>query len=228
MSDGSIDGPQHPRVAWPRTGPIGRLARLALAVFFALVLSSIADQGGPASFRDSSNLSEPITWALHVGMLVVFVLLVGQLAAATAGPGAPRAWQIGALTALAVVMAAGAVTAWIASDGVWAAPLSDLVWGFDALMLVETIVALLIAIALGTPGCEVGVWPELIGRLRPRDVAASPKAICVVGLHFIDAWEARRAGGRATMQDAGGARAETSPRRGSPPVAWHRRRPRRS
>jgi hypothetical protein len=189
-----------------RTGPFGRLARLMLAIFFVLVLYSIADQGGPASFRDSSNLREPITWALHGGMLIVFVLLVGQLAAATAGPAAVRRWQVRALAGLVVVLAAGALTAWLASGDVWATPFADIVWGFDAVMLVETIGALLLAIALGTPGCEVGVWPELIGRLRGDDAAARAMPICVLGLHFIDDWEARRS------------RAPEGHRRGSTPA----------
>jgi hypothetical protein len=133
-------------------------------------------------------------------MLVVFALLVGQLAAATAGPTAVRPGQIGALTGLAVLLVAGALTAWIASGGIWASPLTDLVWGFDALMLVQTIVALLLAIALGTPGCEVGVWSELIGRLRGGQAWASTRPICVIGLHFIDEWEARRT--RAGSPDA--------------------------
>ena len=177
-----------------RTGPIGRLARLLIAVLLALGLYSIADQGGPASFRDPSNLSEPITWVLHVAMLAVFVLLVGQLAEAMAGLRAVRRWQIGALGGLAVLLAAGALAALIASGGIWASPFTDLVWGFDAVMLVETIVALVLAIALGTPGCEVGVWPELIGRLRGADGPFTTRPICVIGLHFVDDWEARRAG----------------------------------
>jgi hypothetical protein len=155
-------------------------------------LYSIADQGGPTSFRDSSNLTEPITWALHVVMLVLFVLLTGQLAAAMAGPATVRRWQMRTLAGLALVLGAGALTAWIESGEVWSSPLPELVWGFDALMLVETIVALLIAIGLGTPGCEVGVWPELIGRLRGRDAALTTSPICVIGLHFVDDWEARR------------------------------------
>jgi hypothetical protein len=183
-------------VAFPRTGPVGRLARLLIAVALALGLYSIADQGGPASYRDPSNLTEPITWVLNGAMLVVFVLLVGQLVGATLGLGAVRGWQLGAVIALAVLLAAAALTAWFASGEVWASPLSDLVWGFDALMLVETIVALLLAIALGTPGCEVGVWPELIARLRSEDGAASTRPICVLGLHFVDEWEARRARAR--------------------------------
>jgi hypothetical protein len=168
-----------------------------MAVFLALGLSSIAHQGGPASFRDSSNLSEPITWVLHVAMLIVFVLLVGQLAAATTGQETARRWQARALA----VLAAGAAIAWIASDSVWASPFTDLVWGFDALMLVQTIVALVFAVVLGTPGCEVGVWPELIARLRGR-APASTKPICGLGLHLIDEWEARRAVARARSEEA--------------------------
>jgi hypothetical protein len=184
----------------PRTGPVGRLARLLIALVAALALYSIADQGGPASFRDPSNLTEPIMWALHGAMFTVFVLLVGQLAGVTVGPAAVRRWQLGALIGLAVLLAAAAVTAWIASAAVWASPLSDLVWGFDAVMLIETIVGLLLAIALGTPGCEVGVWPELIGRLRGGDAAASTRPICVLGLHFVDEWEARRARAREVSE----------------------------
>jgi hypothetical protein len=191
-----VKGVNRMTVPLSRTGPVGRLARLLIALLAALSLYSIADQGGPESFRDPSNLTEPITWVLHGAMLVVFVLLMGQLVGATLGPGAVRRWQLGAVIALAVPLVAAAVTAWIASGDVWASPLSDLVWGFDALMLVETIVAVLLAIALGTPGCEVGVWPELIGRLRGEDGAASTRPICVLGLHFLDEWEARRARAR--------------------------------
>jgi hypothetical protein len=99
----------------PRTGPVGRLARFLVALGVAYPLYSIADEGGPTSFRDSSNLTEPITWALHVVMLILFVLLAGQLAAATAGPAAIRRWQIRALVGVALVLGAGALTAWIAS-----------------------------------------------------------------------------------------------------------------
>ena len=180
----------------PRTGPVGRLARLLMAVAMVLALYSIADQGGPASFRDPSNLREPITWVLHAAMLIVFIVLVGQVAGSIVGAAAARRWQIGAASGLAVVYGAAAVTAWIASGAVWAPPLSDLVWGFDAIMLMETIVALVLAIALGTPGCEVGVWPEVIGRFRGGQAAASARPICVIGLHFIDDWEARRYGAK--------------------------------
>lgn len=175
----------------PRTGPLGRLARLLLAIGLGYALATIVDQGGPASFRDPSNLTEPITWVLHAVMFTVFVLLAGQLAVATVGPAAIRRWQTRALIALAAMLTAAGGAAWIASDAVWASPLPEVVWAVDAVMLVQTIVALLLAIALGTPGCEVGVWPELIGRLRDGKPVTT-KPICVIGLHFIDDWEARR------------------------------------
>jgi hypothetical protein len=165
-------------------------------------LYAIADEGGPASFRDPSNLTEPITWVLHVAMLAVFVLLVGQLAGATVGLAATRRWQLAALIGLAVALTAAAVTARIVSGAIWASPLPEVVWTFDAVMLVETIVALLLAIALGTPGCEVGVWPELIGRLRGAD-AVPTKPICILGLHYLDEWEARRARQRGASRAPG-------------------------
>jgi hypothetical protein len=87
----------------PRTGPVGRLARLLIAVTLALGLYSIVDQGGPASYRDPSNLTEPITWVLNGAMLVVFVLLVGQLVGASLGPAAVRRWQLGAVIARGAV-----------------------------------------------------------------------------------------------------------------------------
>jgi hypothetical protein len=163
-------------------------------------LYSIVDEGGPASFRDPSNLVEPMFWLLHGAMLVLFVLLVGQLAAAIVGPGSARRWQLGALLGLAALVGAAVLTAWIRSGEVWASPLPELVWGFDLVMLIETIAALLLAIALGTPGCEVGVWPELIGRLRGGGVSTRP--ICILGLHFVDEWEARRARARGGGKQA--------------------------
>ena len=71
-------------------------------------------------------------------------------------------------------------------------PLADLVWTFDVVMLAQTVVALLLAIVLGTPGCEIGVWPEVIARSRGESAPPTTGLACVIGLHFIDEWEARR------------------------------------
>jgi hypothetical protein len=74
---------------------------------------------------------------------------------------------------------------------VWGFPLADLVWWFDVLMLAEGLIACTLAVVLGTPGCEIGVWPELTARLRGRRSAPANGLACVVGLHFVDRWESR-------------------------------------
>jgi hypothetical protein len=56
-------------------------------------------------------------------------------------------------------------------------------------MLVETVVALVLAVALGTRGCEIGVWDEIAARRSGRP--ASPP-LCILGLHYLDEWELRR------------------------------------
>ena len=190
-----------PRSTTDRTGPIGRLARLLLAAAAGLALASIVDQGGVAVFRRPAILTEPGVWILDATMLVLFVHLVGRLAAALAGEAAARRWQRGALlglvVALVVALAVAALIGQAFFGEVWGFPLADLVRAFDVLMLSETIVALLLAIALGTPGCEIGVWPELLARARGERPAPSAGLACLVGLHRLDAWEAhRRAGAR--------------------------------
>ena len=149
-----------------RTGPLGRLARLILAAAMGLSLASIVDQGGVVGFRRPSVLTEPSVWFLDASMLALFAHLVGRLAAALAGARAAPRWQLGALVGLAAALAVAALVGRAVFGAVWGFPLADLVWAFDVAMLVETVVALLLAIALGTPGCEIGVWPELIARAR--------------------------------------------------------------
>jgi hypothetical protein len=176
-----------------RTGPVGRLARLVLAAAFAYPLLSIVGPGGSSRFRNPHILSEPSAWLLHILMLVTFIILVGALAAALAGERARRPWQLGALvTATALVAIAGGIG--LVDRGLfWGFPLADLVWWFDVLMLIEQIGATLLAVGIGTPGCEVGVWPYLIGRARGAAPSAENGLACIVGLHLIDGWEARRA-----------------------------------
>ncbi|MGH2845503.1 MAG: hypothetical protein ACRDL0_05705, partial [Thermoleophilaceae bacterium] len=53
-------------------------------------------------------------------------------------------------------------------------------------------VLMLVATVVGTPGCELGVVSDLRFRLRRRTHQAEAM-FCVVGLHKLDAWEARRA-----------------------------------
>jgi hypothetical protein len=186
-----------------RTGPLGRLARLVLAALFAYPLFSILGPGWSARFRNPHILSEPSAWLIHLLMLVIFVILVGALAAALSGPHNRTRWQVGALTAAAAVVAITGSIGYFAYGAFWGFPLADAVWWFDVLMLGEQVVVTLLAIVLGTPGCEIGVWPALILRARGVRPQAEGGLACIVGLHLIDGWEARRA--RARRQAAGNA-----------------------
>ena len=175
-----------------RTGPIGRVARLVLVALFAFPLFSIIGPGGSSRFRNPHILSEPSAWLVHILMLAIFVILVGALASELAGPRARRGWQAAALVgAVAAVVVAGGIGL-IARGAFWGFPLADLVWWFDVVMLSEQVVATLLSIALGTPGCEIGVWPALIARSRGEAPSTESGLACIVGLHLLDAWEAGR------------------------------------
>ena len=175
-----------------RTGPIGRVARLGLAGVFAATLASIVGPRGPAQFRNPHILSEPLAWLIHTGTLVTFIILVGALAAALGGPRAQRRWQLGAVIASAAAVASAAVIGKTTQGAIWGFPLADLVWWFDVLNLTQLFVAEILATALGTPGCEIGVWSELLARAGWGTARSEDVLACVFGLHLLDGWEARR------------------------------------
>jgi hypothetical protein len=178
-----------PSGAAPRTGPVGRAVRLLLAAVFAYGLATLVDQGGPASVRDPENLTDAPFVVVTIGMVAVYAVFVREVAKLVRGEAfATSAWKI-ALALLAAAAASTAVAGELRSGEVWGSPLSDLVWALDVAMLVETIAALPLAVALGTPGCEIGVWAEIAARLRGRP--ASPP-LCIIGLHHLDQWELRR------------------------------------
>jgi hypothetical protein len=171
------------------TGPIGRLARLLLVAVLTAALFSLLDQAGVVGFRNPSVPTEFSVWLLTALMVAGFATLAGAIASA-AGRRSPWPWRLGALALFVISALAAAVIGQVASDSLWGFPLADFVWWFDVLMLVQTIVASLIAIWIGTPGCEVGVWPALVARMRGRSWAPVAGPACIVGLHFIDTWEA--------------------------------------
>lgn len=175
-----------------RTGPVGRLARLGwLGVFIASLLSIVGREGS-ARFRNPHILGEPSAWFLHLAMVAVFVVVVGVLASSLSGPEKARRWQIGALIAAAILCTAGAGIGLLLHGSAWGFPLADMVWWFDVVMLVEQAAATSLAVVLGTPGCEVGVWLKLMGRSRADGALPQPVLACVIGLHVVDRWEAHR------------------------------------
>jgi len=175
-----------------RTGPVGRLARTLLAGVFVLTLLSIVDSRGSAHFRNPHILQEPLAWILHLALFVVFVELIGALAESLAGSARKRRWQVGVVAASVAAITVAGVIGKVAYGAFWGLPLADLVWWFDVLVLVEQVIATLLAIALGTPGCEIGVWGELLASARGEVARSQEGLACIVGLHLVDAWEARR------------------------------------
>lgn len=174
------------------TGQIGRLARLALAAAYAVSLVSITSPRLSAQFRNPHILGEIGPWILLALMLLSYVLLAGAIGFAFGGDAARTRWQIGSVV---VAVAAGllAVLATYALNGTgWGFPVADLVWWFDVAMLIEGLVALLLSVAVGLPGCEIGIWPLFIASIRGIAPLPEEGLACVVGLQYLDAWEARR------------------------------------
>ena len=198
-----------------RTGPLGRAVRLLLALGFVAALGTLVDQGGPASVRDPETLTDAPFVVLTVAMVVVYATLAAELGKLVGGESAGQTTRRLTLSVLAAAAAVAALIGEVGAGAVWGSPLSDLVWALDVAMLVQTIVALLLAVVLGTPGCEIGVWLELAARVR-RQPAAPP--LCILGLHYVDDWElrrrsARRGGGNGQTNQGGGDGADSVERR---------------
>jgi len=179
-------------LATVRTGPVGRVVRLGFAAAAVISLSSIVGSDGSARFRNPHILTEPSAWFLHMLMLVTFVLIVGSVAAALLGDGVARRAQVTSIVAIALAVGVAGAFAYVNYRAAWGFPLADLVWYFDVLLLVAELAAFILAVVLGTPGCEIGVWPELISRVRGKTAGRTEGLACIVGIHLIDHWEARR------------------------------------
>ena len=178
-----------PPLGGPRTGPIGRAVRFLLAVGFTAALATLVDQDGPASVRDPETLTDAPFLILMIGTVAVYAILVTELAKLVGGEAVAKTARRIALSLLAAAAATAAAVGEVRSGAVWGSPLSDLVWALGVAMLLQTIVALLLAVALGTRGCEIGVWADIGARVRGRPASAP---LCIVGLHHLDDWELRR------------------------------------
>jgi len=168
------------------------MARLALLVVSVASLLSVVGPRGSAQFRNPLILSEPLAWFLHTAMFVTFVTLVGALASSLAGPRVGRRWQIGAVVVSVAAVASAAVIGVATEGAVWGFPLADLVWSFDVLNRVQLTAAEVLAVALGTPSCAIGVWSELLARAGRGTARSEDVLDCTVGLHLVDAWEDKR------------------------------------
>lgn len=178
-----LERPDPPAPGSPgRTGPVGRAGRLLIAAALGWLAAQWIE-AGPGWFSQPRTAGNPWVWAVTV--LAVYTVVV-QIAEVGFG----HRWRLRVAAGLAVLGTAAGVVAMIASGGLWATPFTDLVYWFDLTYLVTTTLAFLVSVVLGTPGCEVGAIAQLYRRIRGE---SNPEAMwCVVGLHRLDAWEARQ------------------------------------
>ncbi|MGH8946215.1 MAG: hypothetical protein ACRDVL_08700 [Acidimicrobiia bacterium] len=174
-----------------RTGPVGRSLRLILAVavgtLVALRLATFAHRG-PTGYRDPSVLTDVSLWTLTVIVVLSLVDFAGRFAPGLErfSPAARRKATIIALVAAIVISAAIGL---VLRGAIWGFPLADLWWWLNTAYLVQLALAFGLAALVAAPGCEQGVWRELLGR---RGSASHSPLSCVIGLHALDAWEADR------------------------------------
>jgi group II intron reverse transcriptase/maturase len=140
-------------------------------------------------FRNAHILTEPSAWLLHALMAVIYILLIGALAQALWGVRSVRRAQLIAAAVLGGSLGITGLIGQFVYGAAWGFPLADLVWWIDVAMLAEQVVALILASVLGTPGCEIGVWAELIARRRGTRSSTVDGLGCIVGLHLLDQWE---------------------------------------
>lgn len=76
------------------------------------------------------------------------------------------------------------------SGAVWAAPLTWLASGLWLAIFATGLLLGLLQAILRTPGCETGAVRDLVGRLQ--GTGGQENADRCIGLHRVDAWEARR------------------------------------
>ncbi|MPZ83187.1 MAG: hypothetical protein GEV28_23450 [Actinophytocola sp.] len=163
----------------PRTGPVGRVIRLLLAVALGWVTYDLwVDR--TFIFAGTNPVHDPGLWIMTATLVYGLYELANLVG-----------WGKRALAVLAVLAVAAAAIAVVWKGNVWTVPLTWLVWGFDVTGAVFVTLALLVAVAVGTPGCEIGVVRELARRRRRAPDDDKP-LFCLAGLRALDAWERDR------------------------------------
>lgn len=169
----------------PRTGPVGRVARAVGAVVIGAVAYEWME-AGMDWFSRTSTLANPMVWAV-----VVLAGYYGLYQFPEFAFGRPWGKRV-------VIASTGILTtvvvATIALQGeLWAAPLTTILYWLEVSFLIAVASSYIVAIFLGTPGCEVGGLAELVRRIRHRSHSGDHEAMwCVAGLHHLDRWEADR------------------------------------
>lgn len=162
----------------PRTGPVGRIARAVGAV----VISAVAYEwieAGMEWFSRTSTPANPMVWAVTVPAGYYGLYQFPDFAFG-------RPWGKRVVIASTGIFAT-VVVATIAVQGeLWGAPLTTILFWLAVSFLIAVALSYLVAIFLGTPGCEVGGLAELVRRIRHRSHSDDHDAMWyVAGLHIL-------------------------------------------
>jgi len=168
-----------------RTGPVGRVVRvLGTALMAWFVFQWL--EAGMTWFSSPSTPANLWVWAV-TGLAVYYGLY--QLPESGFG----RPWGVRVVATSGGILAAVAVVTLAVQGEPWAAPLTGVLYGLNVGFLIAVTVSYLVAVFLGTPGCEVGGLGELIRRLRHEPNLDNQDAMwCIAGLNSLDRWEAGR------------------------------------
>lgn len=168
--------------ARPSSGPVSRTVRVLLAGLMGWLAVEWATAGIDWFGRSSTQRNG---WVWGLALLAVYYGLY-QFPSAAFGSRSVRR----TLMASGIVFAAAAGTATAIHGGVWEPPFTWLLYGFEVGFLVVVTVAHVVAVMLGTAGCEMGGLAELVHRLRGTPRPAGEPMSCIAGLHRLDQWEA--------------------------------------
>ncbi len=164
-----------------KTGPFGILARLSwLAITLFGLYQIIFDW--PSRIADTEIFAD-------TGIFFVTgftVLLFSEVVNITFR----RSWGYRPLQVLIALAVVALVVDLIAYGEVWEAPLGWLVWAADLFVFAFLAVSFVVGIALRHRGCELGALSALAARIRGQP--AHDTSPCMMGIHQIDEWEARR------------------------------------
>lgn len=166
------------------TGPVSQLARVILAAVVGAGVYGLLGTG-MANFSDSEILAQPGFWLITV----IAVPSLYGIPQHLSGP----VWGRCVLVGVFALAAAAAVVATVATGTPWAAPLTWLLYLVELSVFTLLGLAFAISALLGRPGCELAGLRELLVRTRGADEGDDAEAAwCLVGLHRLDAWEARQ------------------------------------
>ena len=164
----------------PRSGPIGRLVRLAFGLICAWYVQGLLDVS--SQLMDPSGHVRPVVWnGIVVGLfLISYVINIGY----------SRSWKKWPAIVSAALFLIVAGIGYITSASFQTELLARTLWVWEVYLFTHLGLAFLISGVIATPGCEMRAFHDLYTRVTG---IPTKEHYCPVGpLHPIDQWEAGR------------------------------------